>query len=135
MKIKSLFINSAKPLLGSLPVLLGIILLIGLLNSANLFPLLSRLFTADGLFNPLIGAALGSIMAGNPVTSYVIGGELLGQGIGLTAVTAFMVAWVTVGIVQFPAEAFLLGKRFALWRNALSFILSILVAVITVWFL
>jgi hypothetical protein len=42
------------------------------------------------------------------------------------------VAWVTVGIVQFPAEAGILGKRFAITRNTLSFILAIGVSIATV---
>jgi hypothetical protein len=47
-------------------------------------------------------------------------------------VTAFLVAWVTVGIIQLPAEIMMLGKRFAITRNILSFIFSILVAIMTV---
>ncbi|MGV7222740.1 MAG: hypothetical protein ACQ9MH_14585 [Nitrospinales bacterium] len=31
--------------------------------------------------------------------------------------TSFLVAWVTVGIIQFPPEATLLGRRFACFRN------------------
>ncbi len=57
---------------------------------------------------------------------------MLQAGVSLVAVTAFLVAWVTVGLVQFPAEAILLGRRFALRRNLLSFFFSILVALATV---
>jgi len=39
---------------------------------------------------------------------------------------------VTVGVIQLPAEASILGKRFALTRNILSFIFAILVAIATV---
>ena len=84
-----------------------------------------RIFISPLLFR------IGSISAGNPITSYIFGGELLDQGINLLAVTAFLVAWVTVGLVQLPAESFLLGKRFAILRNAISFIFSIFVAIIT----
>ena len=76
---------------------------------------------------------MGSVLAGNPVTSYVLGGELLTQGVNLVAVTAFLVAWVTVGFVQLPAESMMLGKKFAISRNILSFIFSIIVAIITVF--
>jgi hypothetical protein len=64
--------------------------------------------------------------------SYIIGGELLKQGISLIAVTAFIVAWVTVGFIQLPAESMILGKKFAFVRNILSFIFAIIVALITV---
>ena len=80
----------------------------------------------------LIGTLIGSISAGNPITSYIIGGELLNKGVSLFAVTAFIVAWVTVGIIQYPAEADMLGKRFAILRNVFSFMLAILVAIVTV---
>ena len=74
---------------------------------------------------------MGSILAGNPITSYIIGGELLAQGISMTAVTAFLVAWVTVGMVQLPAESILLGKRFAVTRNIAAFVFSVIVAILT----
>ncbi len=70
--------------------------------------------------------------AGHPLTSYVLGGELLKKGISLVAVTALLVSWVTVGSIQFPAEALMLGRRFALYRNLLCFGFSILIAVLTV---
>jgi len=56
---------------------------------------------------------------------------MLERGVSLIAVTAFIVAWVTVGVVQFPAEVAILGKRFAIARNAVAFISAIIVALIT----
>ncbi len=70
--------------------------------------------------------------AGNPLTSYIIGGELQKNGIILAAVIAFILSWVTVGTVQLPAESLMLGKRFALVRNGISFVMAILVALLTV---
>ena len=78
------------------------------------------------------GAGLGSIITGNPVNSYVIGGELLKRGVSLFAVTALIIAWVTVGLVQLPAEMAALGRRFALARNAICFILAVPIALMTV---
>jgi hypothetical protein len=76
---------------------------------------------------------VGSISGGNPITSYIIGGELRQQGVSMLAITAFIVSWVTVGIIQMPAEALMLGKRFAIVRNAVSFFISIVIAILTVW--
>jgi len=75
---------------------------------------------------------IGSISAGTPIVSYILGGEMLKQGISLIAVTAFLVTWVTVGFIQIPAESIILGKRFAIWRNLSAFVLSIIVAFATV---
>jgi|MudIll2142460700_1097286.scaffolds.fasta_scaffold2547241_1 hypothetical protein len=48
------------------------------------------------------------------LTSYIIGGELRQRGVSMLAITAFIVARVTVGIIQLLAEALMLGKRFAI---------------------
>jgi uncharacterized membrane protein YraQ (UPF0718 family) len=68
----------------------------------------------------------------SPFTSYIIGGELRQEGVSMLAITAFIVVWVTVGIIQLPAEALMLGKRFAIARNAVSFFVSIVIAFLTV---
>jgi len=124
--------KSARALFNSLPVLAGVILVIGLANTLIPKSLYIKIFTKNIFLDSIIGSGLGSILAGNPITSYVLGGELLKQGISLVAVTAFIVAWVTVGLVQLPAESLLLGKKFAILRNVLSFIFSIIVAIITI---
>jgi uncharacterized membrane protein YraQ (UPF0718 family) len=125
-------LNALKNFGSTLPLLLGVILLLGLFRTFISKQMIQYVFTGELLRDTLNGAVIGSISAGNPITSYIIGGELLKEGVSLFAVTAFIVTWVTVGIVQFPAEAAILGKRFALARNVLSFILAILVSVATV---
>jgi len=130
-KLKQSIQKAAKALWNSFPILLGVILLVSIVNVLIPSSAYSFLFR-NNFLDSFIGSALGSILAGNPITSYVIGGELLSQGISLTAVTAFIVAWVTVGLVQLPAESMLLGKRFAITRNITAFVLAIIVALITV---
>ena len=66
------------------------------------------------------------------MTSYIIGGELLKNGVSLVAVLAFIVSWVTVGTVQLPAESLMLGRKFALLRNGISLIMAIAISVLTV---
>jgi len=118
-----------------LPVLIGVVLLIGLFNTFVSKDLLASIFSDNLALDTLWGACFGSILAGNPINSYVIGGELLKYGISLFAVTALIITWVTVGLVQLPAEIAALGRRFALLRNALSFVLSIPIAILTVMIL
>ena len=127
-----IFYKSFKSFGASLPVLIGIVLLLGLFR-VNVSPqLISSIFRGEFVRDVITGSLIGSISAGTPITSYIIGAELLKEGVSLFAVTAFMVAWVTVGIIQFPAEAAILGKKFALKRNLISFILSIFVSLATV---
>ena len=116
-----------------LPIFLGVVLLIGLFNafvSKNFF---TALFSGNVVFDSLLGAFFGSILAGNPINSYIIGGELLQYGISLFAVTALIITWVTVGFIQLPVEIAAMGRRFALLRNGISFLLSLPIAIITVF--
>lgn len=130
--LKQSVIKAGRALWNSFPILLGVILLVSLISTIVPVSAFASIFRNNLIIDPLIGGTLGSILAGNPVTSYILGGEFLLQGISLIAVTAFLVSWVTVGLVQLPAESMLLGKRFAITRNITAFILSIIVAIITV---
>jgi uncharacterized membrane protein YraQ (UPF0718 family) len=129
-EISKSVLKAAKSLWNVLPLILGTILLVSLV--INLIPKSFYLSVFEGNFmiNSVIGGLIGSISAGTPITSYIIGGELLESGISLIAVTAFLVAWVTVGIVQLPAESAILGKRFAFLRNITAFFLAIIIALI-----
>ena len=131
-RFKESVVKSLRAMYRSLPIIFGVIILVSLMNVLVPKTFFSTLFQGNIFLDSFVGSILGSILAGTPVTSYVIGGELLKQGISLVAVTAFIVSWVTVGIVQLPAEIMLLGKKFAIVRNVTAFILSIIVAIITV---
>ncbi|MDY6916347.1 MAG: NifB/NifX family molybdenum-iron cluster-binding protein [Chloroflexota bacterium] len=123
--------SSARQFGMMLPLLVGVVLLIGLFNAFVPRTLLLSVFSGNPAVDTLLGALFGSLFAGNPVNSYVIGGELLGLGVSLFAVTGFIIAWVSVGVIQLPAEMAALGKVFALLRNGLSLVMAILIAVVT----
>ncbi len=131
MTLKESIIKSARMFGKALPVITGILILISLFNIYVPPSYFKTLFTGSPL-DPVTGAFFGGIVAGNPVTSYLISGDLLKQGVSLMAVTAFLVSWVTVGVVQLPAEIQFMGKKFAIVRNISAFVLSILVAFATV---
>ena len=130
--LKKSIYRAAKGLWNAFPMIFGTILLVSLISTIIPKSFYTSVFSKNIFLDSLIGSLIGSISAGTPITSYIFGGELLSQGISLVVVTAFLVAWVTVGIIQIPAESTLLGKRFALIRNITAFILSIVVAIITV---
>jgi uncharacterized membrane protein YraQ (UPF0718 family) len=132
VKYKDAFIKTGRAFRTITPVITGVLLLISVITTAVPKESYKIIFTGNYLTDPLIGAVFGSVAAGNPITSYIIGGELLKEGVSLIAVTAFILAWVTVGIVQLPAEIVMLGRRFSLMRNLVSFIFSIITAVLTV---
>ena len=130
--ISSVVFKALKSFGTSFPIMLGVILVLGLFRAFVSNQMLSAVFTGELLRDTVIGALIGSISAGNPVNSYIVGGELVKENVSLIAITSFLVAWVTVGIIQFPAEATIMGRRFACVRNILGYILAILVSIATV---
>lgn len=127
--------RSRKQVHSMLPIMTGVVLLVGLFNSFISKTFLEAVFSGNVGLDSFWGACAGSLLAGNPINSYIIGGELLKQGVSLFAVTAFMLAWVSVGLVQLPAEMAALGRGFALRRNAACFLLAFPIAIATVWIL
>jgi hypothetical protein len=125
--------KTVRTFIGILPVIIGMLLATSLVMA--LFPdKLSRgLFGNGDIPDAMLGAAIGSIATGHPLASYLLGGELLAGGVGLVAVTALLVSWVTVGVVQLPAEALMLGARFAIYRNMVSFFIAVIIAFVTVY--
>nr|WP_320191297.1 NifB/NifX family molybdenum-iron cluster-binding protein [uncultured Desulfobacter sp.] len=113
-----------------LPVIAGVVFLMGLLTTFIPNRTLFDFFLGSTLQGIFKGALVGSFFTGNPANSYIIGKQLLDQGIGIGVVIALICSWVTVGIVQMPAESAALGKRFAVARNALCFILSMVIALV-----
>ena len=132
-KIKTSSTKSLKWLIDILPILIGIILLVSMIN--NLVPksFFNKIFTWNGFADSFIGAWLWSILTWNPITWYILWKWFLNNWISLVAVTAFLVAWTTVWIIQLPAESLVLWKKFAIYRNISAFFMAIIVAIITVY--
>ena len=123
--------KSGLAFLSMAPLLLGVIGLVGLFQVLVTPRMLASLFRDNPLFDTLIGTLSGAAGTGNPMVSYVIGGEMLGQGVSLYAVSALILSWVTLGFIQLPAEVEVFGGRFTLYRNLLAFFFTMLIAVLT----
>ena len=115
-----------------LPILVAVLMIASLV--VELIPkLISMGVLGHGVLLDMLAAdTVGSVAAAQPVVSYILAGELQKAGIGLYAVTTFVVSWVTVGIIPLPAEAAMLGWRFAIWRNVVSFFMALVVSWVTV---
>ena len=127
-KIKLSFIKSFQSFSRMLPMIFGVAILTSLFITVIPKSFYQKIFIGNNVVDPIVGAILGGVVAGQPVASYIIGGELLKQGVSLIAVISFILAWVTVGVIQLPAESLVFGKRFALYRNILSFVSAIIIA-------
>ncbi len=131
-RFKQALNGSFKSLYMILPMLLAVIGLIGLFQTVVTPKMLHAIFNGGGLHDTLAGTLVGGVSVGQPFFSYIIGGELIKEGISLYAVTAFILAWVTLGIVQLPLEWALFGRRFTIVRNLLSILFTLLIAFATV---
>ncbi len=120
--------KSSRSFLAMTPLLLGVMGLVGLFQVLVTPEMLASLFQDNPLLDTIIGTLSGAISAGNPIVSYLIGGELVEQGISLYAVSAFILSWVTLGLIQLPAEVEVFGGRFTLYRNILSLVFTMLIA-------
>ena len=125
--------KTARTFVNLLPIIIGMLLLTSL--AVTVFPeqISAGLFGSNDALDALIGASIGSVAAGHPLASYLLGGELLKSGVSLVAVTALIVSWVTVGVVQLPAEALMLGTRFAIYRNLICFVSAVMIAFLSVY--
>jgi len=132
LKLQNSLKKTNTGMLKMLPLILGILLLVSILNVMVPKEVYVKIFTKNLIFDAIKGSLLGSFLTGNPITGYVLADNFLKNGVSLVAVTAFLTAWVTVGVVQLPAEIYAFGKHFALARNLISFLFSIVVALVTV---
>ncbi len=118
--------------LNRLPLLLAIFLLIGLFDV--FIPkeaVVKFIGTGKGVLSVFGAALLGSVVMGPVSSAYPLGGVLLKKGATVTATAIFLNAWVMVGVVTFPFEVSVFGKKFAITRNILAFIGAIVVGILT----
>lgn len=130
--IKEAFNKSLKGFLSMLPMLLAILLLLGIFDVYITKDIMLSFFISNNFVDTITGTLLGGVLTGNPMISYILGGELTDAGVSLYAVTAFILSWVTIGLVQLPAEVEVFGLRFTFYRTLFTFITTILVSLATV---
>jgi len=115
-----------------LPMVIAVVALVALFKSYVTPQMLSTLFGHGRGADIAIGTLTGAVSSGNGALSYVIAEGLLDQGVSLYAVSAFVLAWVTLGFIQLPAEASVFGVRFTVWRNLLTLISTVAVSYLAV---
>jgi uncharacterized membrane protein YraQ (UPF0718 family) len=130
--LKKAFFKATKSFIAITPMLLGVILLVGLLQTYVSTQMLQTLFFDNIFLDLSLGTLFGAVSSGNPITSYIISEELLQNGISLFALSAFILSWVTLGIIQLPAEMSVFGLKFTLFKNILTLLCTIVVAYLSV---
>ncbi len=115
------------------PMLIAVVGLVGLMQVYVTADILATFFGHGAIIDTLAGTFTGAVSMGQGMVSYVIAEGLLEQGVSYYALSAFILAWVTLGIVQLPAEASIFGIRFTFYRNILTLISTIIIAYATVF--
>lgn len=119
--------SGAQTLLNLLPLLLAIFALVGLFSEFLPPELIeSVLGRGNRGVSLLLGGLLGAVSIGPPLASYPIAGSLLVEGAWPPAVAAFILSWISVGVVTLPFEAGIFSWRFALLRNGLTLLMALL---------
>ena len=130
--LKKAFTKALMGFISISPMLIAVMGLVGLMQIYVTPDILSTFFGYGSLVDTLVGTLAGAISMGQAVISYVVAEGLMEQGVSLYALSAFILAWVTLGFVQLPAEASVFGLKFTFYRNILTLISTIIIAYATV---
>ena len=128
-KTKKALIKAWNSFKNILPLLLGVILLVGLMLSILDTGLISRIIgKKSGVLGVLLASVVGSVTLIPGFIAFPTAALLLEGGAGYIQIAAFVQTLMMVGIVTLPMEIKYFNKKVAVLRNVLSFILSIGVA-------
>ncbi len=122
---------AVKGFIKMLPMVLIIILWIGLLLGFISSDTISR-FAGEqsGFWGVLIVGLLGAVLFIPALLSFPLAASLLDGGASISVVAAFITTLTMIGTVTLPLEIRELGKKMALLRNGMSFLIAILIAFI-----
>jgi len=130
-KTKQSLIIALKSFIKILPALLLVIVFIGLFMGFVPRDQISRIIgNQAGFWGIFIIALFGAISHIPSLISFPLGASLIESGASLTAVAAFITTLTMIGIITLPVEIKELGKKMALLRNGLSFLIAITIAFI-----
>lgn len=114
-----------------MPEFLVVILLVGLLLAIMNPEMISGIIgDKSGWFGVILAAVLGSITLIPGFVAFPMTALLLDGGAGYMQIGAFISALMMVGIVTIPVEIKYFGKKLTIYRNALAFIFSFVVALV-----
>ncbi|MFB1487458.1 MULTISPECIES: hypothetical protein [unclassified Thiocapsa] len=114
-----------------MPLVPGVLLAFSLITQLLPDQPLQRFFGNNPALDALVGAVVGGLAMGQVFVGYLVGGELVRNGLSLATATALIVSWATVGLTFLPYEMRAYGNRFAILRNLLAFVSTLMIAYVT----
>ena len=124
-KIKKSFIQTLNWFKVLIPMLIAIVLLISMIKQSGFFEFIVK-YVHNDIYGVIFSDILWSISVWNAINSYIIASSFKNVHSYILVITTFLIAWVTVGLIQMPAETYYFGKKFTIIRNILSFLFAIL---------
>ncbi|BEP29591.1 permease [Helicovermis profundi] len=120
--------NMMKNMMGEI---IAILFLIGLILTLIPPTTIQNLLGGDNLMFSVVSAALlGSITLIPAFVAFPLAGSLVNSGASIVPIVAFLTTLTMVGVVTFSLEKKEFGFKFTLYRNLLSFIFAILIAIV-----
>lgn len=114
-----------------LPTVLTIVVIIGLLLGF-VPPETIQQFIGEqsGVVGILLTAGVGSVLHIPSIVAFPLAASFLDIGASITVTAVFITTLTMMGVVTLPLEIRELGLRFALLRNAISFVGALVIAVL-----
>ena len=130
-KTKKALIIGAKKLWNITPPFVSILVAVSII--LYLIPnnlIVKYLGNADSYLGVIIASIIGSITVMPGPISYPLCRILLDEGFAYSVIVAFSSSLMLVGVLSFPIEKAYFGKKFAILRNVISFIIVLIIAFI-----
>lgn len=122
---------AGKTFINLLPITLIIIILVGFLMGFVPPTQIESFFgQQSGVLGILTISIIGALIHIPSLIAFPLAGSLLESGASTSSVAAFITTLTMVGTAFIPLEIKILGKKFALLRNGLSFVVALLIALI-----
>lgn len=120
-----------KSFLRVFPTVLIIIIFIGLLLGFVPQSQIAKIAGGHaGLGGVLIVAVLGAILYIPSLVAFPLAAAILKSGASITSIAVFITTLTMIGVVTLPLEIKELGKKIAILRNVMSFVIAIVIGVI-----
>ena len=130
-KTKRALVLAVKSFLGIFPSVLTIIIVIGLILGFIPQSHISKIVGEQaGFWGIIIIGLLGAFLHIPSLVSFPLAASLLQGGAAISSVAVFITTLTMIGMVTLPLEIRELGKKFALMRNGMSFVIAIVIGVL-----
>lgn len=108
----------------NIPIIFWILILISILKIY--FPLENIVNFSNKIFSIFLVDLFAGLFAGNPINSYILAWEIWFSIENIFLISVFLISWITVWLVQIPAESYYFGIKYSVIRNILSFVFAII---------